>query len=188
MNWNRHLDLVGKHSILSPSRQGWLGYDDEKFSIFLANYDAAERGTRLHALAAELISLGINLPRSSKTLNMYVNDAIKYRMTPEQPLMYSEVAFGTADAISFENGFLRIHDLKTGTMPVHVEQLQKYAALFCLEYGQKPGNIGMELRFYQNDDIFIYKPDPPASEIATVMEIYVRRSKEVLEYKARNKI
>lgn len=184
MKWNKHSDLIGKHSILSPSRQGWLAYDDERFQSFLTNYDAAERGTRLHALAAELISLGINLPRSNETLNRYVNDAIKYRMTPEQPLMYSEVAFGTADAISFDKELLRIHDLKTGALPVHVEQLQKYAALFCLEYAKKPGNIGMELRFYQNNDIFFYKPEPP--EIVNVMEIYVKRSKEVLEWKARN--
>lgn len=181
MNWNKHSDLVGKHSILSPSRQGWLGYDDERFRMYLSNYDAAERGTKLHALAAELISLGVNLPRSNKTLNSYVNDAIKYRMQPEQPLMYSEVAFGTADSISFDGGLLRIHDLKTGVTPVHVEQLQKYAALFCLEYGHKPGNIKMELRFYQNDDIFYYKPEPP--EIVTVMDIYVKRSKEALEWK-----
>jgi len=182
MQWNKHSDLVGKHSILSPSRQGWLGYDDEKFRSFLANLDAAERGTKLHATAALLIEQKINLPRSKKTLNLYVNDAIGYHMRPEQPLYYSDVAFGTADTISFNDDILRIHDLKTGVLPVHKEQLQKYAALFCLEYGIKPGNIKMELRFYQNNDIFYYKPEPP--EIIDVMDIYVKRSKEILEWKA----
>jgi len=183
VKWNEHYDLVGKHAILSPSRQGWLNYDDAKFSTFLQNLDAAERGTRIHAYAAESIRLGQNLPRSKKTLNMYVNDAIGYHMRPEQPLVYSDVAFGTADAIAFneKDKFLRIHDLKTGVLPVHVEQLLKYAALFCLEYNQKPGNIGMELRFYQNNDIFSYAPT--AEEIVEIMDIYVKRSKEVIEWR-----
>jgi hypothetical protein len=42
-----------------------------------------ERGTRLHAFAAECIKLKQTLPRSHKTLNMYVNDAIGYRMNPD---------------------------------------------------------------------------------------------------------
>jgi hypothetical protein len=37
---------------------------------------------------------------------MYVNDAIGYQMTPEQPIYYSENCVGTADAISFKNDFL----------------------------------------------------------------------------------
>lgn len=36
---------------------------------------------------------------------------------------------------------LRIHDLKTGISPVHMDQLLIYAALFCLEYKIKPGSI-----------------------------------------------
>lgn len=61
---------------------------------------------------------------------MYVNDAIGFKMTPEQPLFYSENCFGTADAISYRNKLLRIHDLKTGLIPAHMEQLMIYAALF----------------------------------------------------------
>lgn len=48
---------------------------------------------------------------------MYVNDAIGYKMTPEQTLFYSENCFGTADSISYRSGLLRIHDLKTGVIP-----------------------------------------------------------------------
>lgn len=63
-------------------------------------------------------------------MNMYVNDAISFRMVPEQILFYSENCFGTADTIVFRNGTLRIHDLKTGVVPAHMEQLEIYAALF----------------------------------------------------------
>lgn len=65
---------------------------------------------------------------------------------------------GTADAISFRDGLLRIHDLKTGKRIVHIEQLEIYAALFCLEYKMKPEDIKIELRIYQNDEIVIYEP------------------------------
>lgn len=67
---------------------------------------------------------------------------------------------GTADAISFRNNTLRIHDLKTGVRPVHIEQLEIYAALFCLEYKIKPADIKIELRIYQNDEVLIHEPAP----------------------------
>jgi hypothetical protein len=80
-------------------------------------------------------------------------------MHPEQILYYSDNCFGTADAIVFRNGLLRIHDLKTGTIaPGHMEQLEVYAALFCLEYRIKPGEIDYELRLYQNDEVVVYNP------------------------------
>ena len=63
---------------------------------------------------------------------------------------------------------LRIHDLKTGKVPAHMEQLMVYAALFCLEYKVKPGEIGMELRIYQNDEILYHNPD--ASEITPIID------------------
>jgi len=130
---------------------------------------AKERGTRLHAFAAECIKLKQTLPRSHKTLNMYVNDAIGYRMNPEQVLFYSYNCFGTADAISFKKNFLRIHDLKTGTTPASLHQLEIYASLFCLEYNIKPGELeGIELRIYQNDDILVGNPE--ADVIVPIMD------------------
>ena len=93
---------------------------------------------------------------------MYVNDAIGYHMTTEQPLFYSYNCFGTADAISFRNNFLRIHDLKTGSSPAHIEQLEIYAALFCLEYELEPIDIHIELRIYQNNEILIVQPEAEA--------------------------
>ena len=99
---------------------------------------------------------------------MYVNDAIGYQMTPEQPLYFSDNCFGTADAISFKNNFLRIHDLKTGDTPAHMEQLMIYEALFCLEYQMEPGSFEAELRIYQLDDVIVETPDP--KDISYIMD------------------
>ena len=99
---------------------------------------------------------------------MYVNDAIGYRMTPEQVLYYSDNCFGTADAIGFWNDILRIHDLKTGESPTSIHQLEVYAALFCLEYRIKPIDIEMELRIYQTDDILVHRPT--VEDIAPIMD------------------
>ena len=129
---------------------------------------AVKRGTELHDLAARCIRLNQRLPRSEKTLNMYVNDAIGFKMTPEQPLYYSENCFGTCDAISFRKNQLRIHDLKTGVTPAHMEQLLIYASLFCLEYGIKPSTIETELRIYQSDEIIGYIPEP--DELVHIMD------------------
>lgn len=134
MDFNRHLDLEGQHAFLGASKYHWINYTDDKLAESYQNFLAVQRGTELHAFAAQAIRHGIKLQKSAKTLNMYVNDAIGFKMTPEQVLYYSENCFGTADAISFRNDFLRIHDLKTGTVPAHMEQLRIYAALFCLEY------------------------------------------------------
>lgn len=166
--FNNHNNLKGLHAYLGASKYHWLNYDPDKLAATYRNHMAKMRGTRLHELAAELITLGVKLPRSNKTLNMYVNDAIGYRMTPEQLLFYSENCFGTADAICFRNNLLRIHDLKTGIGPTHMEQLLIYAALFCLEYNIKPGSIEFELRIYQNDEILV--ANPTAEDILPIMD------------------
>lgn len=160
MLFNKHSDLAGKHAFLSASKYHWVNYDDEKLDRSFVTAMAAQRGTELHALAHELIRLGVRLPRSAKSLNMYVNDAIGYRMASEQVLFYSENCFGTADTISFRRDKLRIHDLKTGVTPTSERQLEIYAALFCLEYRFKPFEIEIELRIYQNDEVQIYEADP----------------------------
>lgn len=51
-----------------------------------------------------------------------------------------------------------IHDLKTGAVPAHMEQLFIYDALFCMEYHVKPKDILIENRIYQNDDVLIETP------------------------------
>ena len=179
MQFNNHYRLEGKHSILSASKYHWIRYDDEKmYNTFLSSMDAA-LGTRLHNLAKEHIELGIKMPKTNQTLCMFINDAIGLHMTPEQILYYSDNSFGTADAIWFgpsrENQgryLLRIHDLKNGSSKASVNQLEVYAALFCLEYDYDPYDIDMELRIYQNDERMIYIPDP--ADVQTIMEQIVR--------------
>lgn len=158
MNFNKHLMFEGQHSFLSASKYHWINYNDDKLTDVYSKHLAAQKGTLLHEYAAQSIRLSQKLPRTRKTLNMYINDAIGFRMIPEQILFYSENCFGTADAISFRDNILRIHDLKTGDTPAHMEQLEIYAALFCLEYGMKPEDIKIELRLYQHDDIVIANP------------------------------
>lgn len=168
MIFNNHSNLAGQHAFLGASKYHWINYDENRVRESYTNFLATQKGTLLHDFASRCIMLGQKLPKSKKTLNSYVNDAIGFRMTPEQVLYYSDNCFGTADSIVFKDKLLRIHDLKTGVTPAHMEQLDIYAALFCLEYKYDPAKIDMELRIYQYDDIFINVPDP--AEIAMVME------------------
>lgn len=158
MNFNDHSKLVGTHAFLSASNYHWINYDLDKLERVYATSVAARRGVELHALAHQLIRLGVKLPSSTKTLNLYVNDAIGYKMVTEQTLFYSVNCYGTADAIGFRRNFLRIHDLKTGSTPGSEHQLEVYAALFCLEYRVKPQDIQIELRLYQDDDYLAFHP------------------------------
>lgn len=175
MNFNKHSEIEGLHAFLGASKYHWLNYDDDKLAESYSKHLATLKGTELHEFAKECIRLGIKLPKSQKTLNMYVNDAIGFKMTPEQPLFYSSNCFGTADAIAFRNDILRVHDLKTGVMPAHMEQLLIYAALFCLEYKIKPGSINFELRIYQANEIIV--DNPTAEIILPVMDKIIRFDK-----------
>lgn len=203
MDFINHKDLVGKHALLAPSQPYWLDYSADKlYQKYLSNYSQTI-GTLLHELAETLIKNRIKLKKTDKTVVLvhllendipraaididriysnfvnYVNDAIGFQLTPEQPLVYSEYCFGTADAISFRNNLLRIHDYKSGTTPAKMEQLMIYAALFCLEYRYKPGEIEMELRIYQNDEILYHKPT--ADEIAPIMDKIIHSDKMIRE-------
>ena len=168
MNFNNHSNLEGQHAFLGASKYHWINYDESKVAESYSKFLATQKGTVLHEFAAQCIRLGQKLPKSQKTLNMYVNDAIGFKMVPEQVLFYSENCFGTSDAISFRDDLLRIHDLKTGVIPAHMEQLMIYAALFCLEYKIKPGNIEIELRLYQNNEILYH--NPTAEDVVPIMD------------------
>lgn len=177
MIFNSHSKLAGLHAFLSPSKASWTNYDEDKLDRVYTTAMAARRGDQLHAFAADAIRLGQNLPRTKQTLNMYVNDAIGYRMIPEQPLFFSENCFGTADAIQFKRNLLRIHDLKTGVIPASFRQHEVYAAIFCLEYNFKPTAIKIELRIYQNDEIRIMEGDPLV--ITNIMDKIVQFDKRI---------
>jgi hypothetical protein len=162
---------------LSPSNYSWVNYTDQKLEARYVAAQAAKRGTDLHNLAHEAIRLGVKLSKTNQALSTYVNDAINYRMTCEQPLFYSENCFGHADTISFRRNKLRIHDLKTGITPTKEKQLEVYAAIFCLEYDIPPHEINIELRIYQGDEIRIYIPEPET--ISSIMDIIVDFDKQI---------
>lgn len=160
MNFNTHLDLKDAHSFLSPSNYHWLNYTPEKLTAVYNNQKAKEEGTILHAFASISIQKRIKLANMKKALHMFVNDAIGFKMTSEQVLYYSHNSFGTADAISFKDGVLRIFDLKTGITKPSFKQLDIYAALFCLEYGVDPVTIQVEERMYQGNGFEVNIPEP----------------------------
>jgi hypothetical protein len=182
VHFNSHSTLVGQHAFLSASNYHWINYDADKLALTYLNSQAAKRGTELHALAHQCIRLGVKLPRGGKTLNAYVNDAIGFRMTTEQPLFYSVNCFGTADTISFSRNLLRVHDLKTGAIPGSMHQLRIYAALFCLEYSFKPGEIGMELRIYQGDEVIVSNDD--VDDVAHIMSKIITFDQHIERLKA----
>ena len=182
MNFNKHFDLEGRHAFLSASKYHWINYEESQLETAYTRFQATQRGTELHEFARRCIELRQKLPKSKKTLNMYVNDAIGFNMTPEQPLYYSENCFGTADAIAFRNDILRIHDFKSGLVPSHMEQLIVYAALFCLEYDVRPNDIRTELRIYQSNEILVHEAD--AVDILPVMDKIVRFDQIIKELKA----
>lgn len=217
MNFNAHLELEGRHAILSPSAVTWINYDKEEMAEKLTNrYFAhlrAPMGTALHDFAATNILLREKITTKSKkniiqmlrifikakeplnlypnalldfcamlpdqvyqTMILYINDCIGFRMQPEVPLKYSDNCFGTTDAISFQDNILRISDLKTGDSPAHMEQLFIYAALYCLEYHFKPGEIKIETRLYQYGEVTEVLDVPP-SVIVPIMDRIVTSDK-----------
>lgn len=110
-----------------------------------------------------------NVPKEAfETAKAYISDGIAFHMAVEQPLYYSECVFGTADTISFRDSLLRIHDYKSGDTPAGMDQLQTYAALFCLEYVIKPKDIDIELRLYQHGEIGTLCPT--VEETETIMD------------------
>lgn len=200
MVFETYSELEGQHAFLSPSQPQWLRYSDEKLVERYANAQAVQRGTELHAFAHQAIVLNRMQPRNKDTVNMFVNDAIGFKMTSEQPLYYNGFCFGTADAIQYKRNLLRIHDLKTGETEGKMDQLKVYAALFCLNYqnlvrkARKDGKSdidiaakydlkvnelhfdprmmsGIELRIYQYGEIRTETPDP--EEILAIMDIIV---------------
>lgn len=159
MRFNKHLGLQGEHAFLSPSQHHWINYTPERLVERWTTAQAANYGTMHHEYAHREIEDG-NLSDLVGTIGLYINDAIKYRMTCEQILYYSENCFGTADTISFRYNTLRLHDLKTGVIKGSVHQLEVYAALFCLEYDKDPFKIKIELRIYQDNQVIVYDADP----------------------------
>jgi len=206
MQWNDHHELEGKHAFLGASNFRWMNQNDVDFEKRYYAQFATSIGTAIHELAKDCIDSRMKLTKHDKRLveySMYkngipkraydpdtiltnllpfVNDAIGYRMSSEIILFYTYNSFGTTDAIVFneKEKTLRIHDLKTGTTPSHIEQLIVYAALFCLEYKKKPKDFTTELRIYQSSEILNYTAEP--MEIEKTMELIKLRDSDIKEY------
>ena len=183
MQWNEHYNLANKHAFLGASKHSWLNYDSDKLVKSYMNAMKKEEGTELHALASDAINHHVKLANLKKALNLFVNDAIGYGLASEQVLYYSDNCFGTADAIIFKDGLLRIHDLKTGLTPVEkFYQLDIYAALFCLEYDEDPRKIEIVERLYQGRGWTESVPD--GDDILTIMNTIVSFDRVLEEAKA----
>lgn len=206
MQWNDHHQLEGKHAFLGASNFHWINWNDETFENRYYGQFSTQIGTAIHALAHDCIVSRTKLtkhdthliditlyhayiPKDAYDPNLilnnlipFVNDALGFHMSSEILLYYNAYCFGTSDAISFDekNKILRIHDLKTGTTPTHMEQLIIYAALFCLEYHKNPHQFKSELRIYQNFDVLIANPEP--EEIEHYMDLIQNRSKLIMSY------
>lgn len=206
MQWNDHHQLEGKHAFLGASNFHWINWNDETFENRYYGQFSTSIGTAIHALAHDCIVSRTKLtkhdthliditlyhayiPKDAYDPNLilnnlipFVNDALGFHMSSEILLYYNAYCFGTSDAISFDekNKILRIHDLKTGTTPTHMEQLLIYAALFCLEYHKDPHHFNTELRIYQNYNVLI--DNPSADEIEHYMDLIQNRSKLIISY------
>lgn len=210
MVFNKHLDLEGKHAFLGASNFFWIKDDETGLVKRLVSYYMPMIGTSLHEFAKSRIEYKEKLTKSEKgavrvwlyeggipwyvvdrlsfdaiydNLRLYINDAIGYSMKPEVILKYSDDCFGTADAISFneKEKLLRIHDLKTGIMPAHMEQLLIYAALFCLEYKRKPSDLKFELRIYQGGNILLLNPS--SEDINNVVKLAIDANRIIFKEK-----
>lgn len=186
MKWRKHLEIPeDSHAFLGGSKYSWTNMSEDELVQSYNNYLAVQRGTILHNFACDCIKLKQRLPDVPETLNMYVNDAIDFNMTPEQPLYYSPNAFGKADAISFEDYILRIHDLKTGKIPASFRQLEVYTSLFLLEYDVRFSDLrDIELRIYQNNKVMI--GHPKIDDILPIMDKLVSFDRMIARIKEDN--
>lgn len=147
-------------------------------SMIYTKYGIAN-GDKLADYGMKLLNALPSVPKEAfVTAMQYVNDGINLRMTVEQPLYYSEYCFGTADTISFRDGVLRIHDYKSGDKPAGMDQLKVYAALFCLEYGVRPKEIGIELRLYQFGEVIVENANPKEIEEIIQRIVFVNKTAE----------
>lgn len=147
---------------------------DAEFYIYKTYFKDAEKydirkKAKLNKIGYRLLRSLKHIPNESvETVKAYINDAIGFKMKTEVRLEYSDDFFGTCDAIKADKNSLRIHDLKTGSTPAHMDQLLVYEALYCLQNDIDPYKLQSELRIYQSNDILI--ANPTGDEIVPVME------------------
>lgn len=210
MIFYKHKELEGKHAFLGASQYRWINWDDDILEKRFYSRYAAQIGTIAHEIVADLVRSRMKLRKTDTRLielemyrnyipkgafdsermlfNMlpFVNDSIGFHMESEVILYFSPNAFGTTDAIGFNEKelILRISDYKNGLTKAHIEQLIVYAALFCLEYRKDPYKIRTELRIYQNLETLLYMPEP--DEIKRFMDLIKSKDRLVNQYMERN--
>lgn len=186
MIWKDYSHLKNTHAFLSPSKHYWLNYTPEKLVSTYENFKKVSLGTKYHTLADQLIALAVRLPNTAATFNSFVNDAIGFKMKSEVILFYSYNSYGTVDAISFFDGVLRIHDLKTGTSPGNINQLLIYAGLFMLDYAIDSREIKeIYLRIYQNEEVLEHQPS--VEEIVDIIN-RIKAADEIIETLNANRV
>ena len=74
MNFNKHLDLEGKHALFSPSQPAWLRYDSDKIARTHINRNRTILGTELH----EFVRSQIELRQKASSVKQLINDASTY--------------------------------------------------------------------------------------------------------------
>lgn len=160
MRFTPHPEVADRHAFLSPSKYSWMRYDEEKLDRVWLTRLAAVRGTEEHEYAAMAIRLGRRQPANGDTLNMYINDCIRWKMTPEVALVGNEHFFGHADAAGFRKNVFRVSDYKSGVTATSMDQPKCYVAAFCMEYDLSPFDFAAEMRIYQNGEIREELADP----------------------------
>lgn len=196
---NPHPEIIGKHAPFSPSQHYWIDYDPEKLLAYWDNKDAQLIGTQIHEDAAELIRIhyrfldrGLPSPislRRKDSVSLHVMHSITHWLKPEVPVKYSDICFGTSDALGFNRRTktLYVNDLKTGRLQGDMRQLEQYAAIFFAEYLpiiQFAHHIDIneckvELRIFQYDDCNL--AEPPIDYIINEVLVKARRQHEVLD-------
>lgn len=53
MNFNNHSNLEGQHAFLGASKYHWINYGEDKVAEAYRNFLATQKGTVLHAFAAQ---------------------------------------------------------------------------------------------------------------------------------------
>lgn len=116
------------------------------------------------------------------TIKLFVNDCIGFRMDSEMRVTYSDLLWGTTDAIRCHDNILQVFDLKTGSKPAKETQLYTYAALYCLQEHIKPDTLdAVETRIYQNGDVFM--DNPPSDIIYDIMHKIVHVDSVINKFK-----
>lgn len=209
MIWKDYSKLKNTHAFCGASNYRWRNYDVDKLIQSKVSSYATSIGTLLHEYAADNIKHRFKINKSDKrgilrylsiehgiilqsieinrlfpNLMNYVNESIDFEMDPEVTLYYSDDFYGTADAISWEDGVLRISDLKTGVTPASFMQLENYAAFFCLDYKIKPTQIKhMEFRIYQNGEVMFADPEPII--LAPIIEQVIEFNRVLSDFEGR---